>query len=61
MTRLIISEEEAERLGEEITGKARDRGFTVFLYRKSPENLTLFGVEIKATREIITTAERKQP
>ena len=53
MTRLILSEDHAEQIGRERTGGERDKQFVVFLYRHRPSNITCFGVEITATREVI--------
>lgn len=50
---MIISEDQAEKIGEQITGGARGRDFIVFYYKHMRTKLTLFGVEITATEETI--------
>lgn len=54
--RLIVSEHQAERIGEQRTNGKRGHAFTVFNYVHKPSGLTVFGVEIKATGETIAVA-----
>lgn len=51
--RPLVSEEQAERAGRQHTGGEPGRDFTVFCYRDRASNLTLFGFQIAATKQII--------
>lgn len=53
--RVIPSEGQAEQIGMAATGGIRDRDFTVFQYDYKSAGLTLFGVEIAKTKQVITT------
>jgi uncharacterized membrane protein YkoI len=55
-TRLIISEQQAEQIGEKRTGGKRDEAFIVFRFRARKSGITAFGVEIKDTGETITVS-----
>lgn len=49
MTSYIVSEEQAERVGERITGGSRGSHFDVYWYEHRQTRLTLFGTEIIST------------
>lgn len=51
--RLIVSEVQAERIGEARTGGKRGKDFRVFHYIHQQSKLTCFGVEIRKTGETI--------
>lgn len=54
--KLIASEQQAERIGEAVTGGKRDKLFTVFQYVHAGSRLTLFGFEITDSgKRIIST------
>lgn len=50
---VIPSEAQAEAIGKLLTEGERDRDFVVFWYEQNRTKLTLFGVEIVATRKRI--------
>jgi hypothetical protein len=50
---IIPSEDQAERIGERLTGGKRDRDFIVFWYVQKWTNLTLFGVLINGQRTVL--------
>ena len=52
----IVSERQAERVGQALTGGQRGEHFIVFRYPHRPSNLTLFAVEIKHSGEIVSLA-----
>lgn len=54
MSRSIISEQQAERVGERVTGGKRDAHFTVFWFEQPRTHLTMFGIEITATGHTVT-------
>lgn len=51
--KIIPSEDQAEAVGEKVTGGKRDRDFTVFQYELRPERITAFGVKLK-TGQLVT-------
>lgn len=52
----IASEKQAEQIGMDRTGGAKDEAFTVFSYIHKPSKLTMFGVQICRTGETIAVA-----
>jgi hypothetical protein len=43
---MIVSEQDAEQVGEYITGGKHPVAFTVFTYEHKPSRLTAFGVQL---------------
>jgi hypothetical protein len=58
MSNLLISEEQAERLGRHITGGVRGVDFEVYAYEAKPSRLTAFGVRLPDGSRIATQASR---
>lgn len=50
---IIPSEQQAEELGEALTGGFRGTAFEVFYYVQKRSNLTLFMVHLRATNQIV--------
>lgn len=53
--RMIVSEEQAERIGVKRTNGLRGQTFQVFSYEHKRTGLTLFGVRVFEPRHSITT------
>lgn len=54
MSNFIASEEQAERIGKEVTNGQRGKDFSVFFYEQPSTRLTLFGIKIiKTGKQII--------
>jgi hypothetical protein len=51
--KLIVSEDAAEKVGRTLTGGERDKDFVVFHYKDDASKLTVFGVEIAKTGNIV--------
>lgn len=50
---VIASEQQAEQVGERITGGKRHEAFAVYQYVERKTGLTLFGIKITATGKAI--------
>ena len=56
MSKFIISEDHAERIGARITKGKRGKDFLVFWYKHKRSQLTLFSIKIIATGQHINHA-----
>lgn len=52
----IASEQQAEEVGQRLTGGERGGAFAVYQYRDKATGLTLFGVKINATGRAVALA-----
>jgi len=59
MSKLIISEAQAERVGRDRTGGEPGEAFKVILYEVRPARITAFAVEVAETGQLIRFEEDK--